>query len=97
MSNEQDTYSALTSPEKKGPCGCSGAEAASSQDELITELDAALRELGNDDGGDSLGLDEAGLGEDLLFSEIDQRPPVTLDDVIALAEQYPGLKITFSF
>lgn len=93
---------ALENP-AKSPCGCGGASAepAAAGGGLEADLDAALRELG--DGGGELGevsFDDASLlfeADDLLFGDFEAESNVGLDDLVFLAERYPGLKITISF
>ena len=79
----------------KSPCGCGGTDAVAASD-LGADLDAALQALGGEGGGDlALDFEES---DDLLFSDFEgQESNVNLDDLVFLAERYPGLKITISF
>lgn len=109
---EQELLSALqsleSSPEK--PCGChdkaiSGASDAfslesSATGDLAAQLDAALGQISSGEGfdlefGDTFSLDED--LEFLEFAELEEGPQLDLSDIIAAAERYPGLKISFSF
>ena len=47
-----------------------------------------------------LGSDAFSLDEDLAFLDfagLEEETPLDVNDIIAAAERYPGLKITFSF
>jgi hypothetical protein len=90
------------------PCGChdktggspgdlfssSGAESASAG--LIAELDAAL--AGALSGAEGAGgPDLLAIEEQLELAANGGESQITLEDILAFAERYPGLKITFSF
>jgi hypothetical protein len=106
MSSDQEIYESLTAATtdetgsaKKSPCGCGEAMSVNTvSGDLAAELEAALDALGSESGGgDLLRIDDSALDEDLLFSDLEQEPSITLQDIVSLAEQYPGLKITISF
>lgn len=89
------SLAALAASDK--PCGCHDKQAAASDDspfaefmgadDIASELELALGAL----GGSELSSDEA-----LEFAMASATPSVGLEDLVALAQQYPGLKITFS-
>lgn len=104
MSSDQEIYNALTGsgaapvPAKKSPCGCGGSNVSLGEGGggLAAELESALNDLGGGSGGDLFGVDDSLLDSELLFGDL-QQPSLSLQDFVALAEQYPGLKITISF
>lgn len=104
-----DFLESISSASPADPCGCgqpSGTAGESERQmggsalspaEVTGEVDAALAAL-------SSGLDEGAaltellnLDVDLEFAELSAGAEITLEDVIRLAERYPGLKVTFSF
>ncbi|HEU4435634.1 MAG TPA: hypothetical protein VFR51_19775 [Pyrinomonadaceae bacterium] len=106
MENAKELASALANLEaatKKG-CGCGGPDAAvednpfaSVGDPFSAELASALDALGAEDRefrSDRLSAAELASRE---FSEIDMGAASGLDEILSIAERYPGLKITFSF
>lgn len=98
---DQEIYEALTGSRdlpKKGPCGCEGNSSVSSSQrgDLAAELESALDALASE-GDDPAALDLTTLEGDELFADLGQDTPITLQDLVSLAEQYPGLKITISF
>jgi hypothetical protein len=103
MASDQEIYDTLSGPEsapaKKSPCGCNEPDMSASAGSvgLAGELESALDALGSVSGGDGLDLDVSSIDEDLLFADAGQEPSITLQDLVSLAEQYPGLKITISF
>ncbi len=102
---ELDLLNALEGAEsaaadKSGDCGCgdkssaADAELFGSEDtfggaDLGGQLDAALAEVELSAG--ALTVEEA-----LEFAALGDASGVSLADIAALAERYPGLKITFS-
>lgn len=104
MENAKELASALADLEaasKKG-CGCGGPDAAvddnpfsSVADPFAAELASALNAL----GASEFGSDVSSLAEHAFreFSEIDMGGASGLDEIVSIAERYPGLKITFSF
>jgi hypothetical protein len=89
-----------TAVDKSGDCGCGGksfaadAELFGSADtfgdaDLGTQLDSALAEV-------ELSAGPLTLEEELEFSALSDSSGVSIADIAALAEKYPGLKITFS-
>jgi hypothetical protein len=88
-------------------CGCGGKRAGALEVPAgapdLQELDALLAEASTASTGSELGaLDLAALdgllatAEDLEL-EAAAAPAPELDDLVKLAERYPGLKITLSF
>lgn len=87
------------------PCGCHDKVALSddfmspaASSDLAGELDRALS--GIQSGESDFELDSLAGADDLAFLEfasLSDESSLGLDDVIAAAERYPGLKITFSF
>ena len=108
---EQDLLSALQTLEstKEKGCGCQekaltgdsdifGSE-ASPMGNLGAQLEAALDQVSSGEVFD-LGSDAFSLDEDLAFLDfagLEEETPLDVNDIIAAAERYPGLKITFSF
>jgi hypothetical protein len=92
------------------PCNCQQAQAldtalgdiAGGMPD-ITELEAALGGISANGEGDGLSFDIAALeetldaGEALDFESFAGASVPTLEALIALAEQHPGLKISISF
>lgn len=101
MSSDQEIYDALSGggAAKKSPCGCGESSTSTSEGGggLAAELGGALDALGSETGDELFGVDDVSLENDLLFAGLEQEPSVTLQDLVSLAEQYPGLKITISF
>ena len=96
-------------PQKK-PCKChehetalSGAELAAGAMPTIDDVETALAELGAAAAPESLELELAALDaalddvESFELDSISSGPGVGMEELLALAERYPGLKITFSF
>jgi hypothetical protein len=102
---ELDLLSALEAAEsmavdKSGDCGCGGqsnaadAELFGSGDtlggvDLGSQLDSALAEV-------ELSAGALTIEEELEFAAFGDASGVSIADIAALAEKYPGLKITFS-
>lgn len=89
-----------TAVDKSGDCGCGGnsiaadAEIFGSEDtfggaDLGSQLDSALAEV-------ELSTGALTLEEELEFAALSDASGVSIADIAALAEKYPGLKITFS-
>lgn len=81
--------------EKTGDCGCGGKKHGSpaatvAGDALAAELEAALDALEAED------TFAEGPGDD-PFSDLAIAPGPGIDDLVALAERHPGLKIRISF
>ena len=94
MASDQEIYEMLTgAATSAGPCGGCGDAAAGGN--LAAELESALDALGGSAAGGE--IDTSAIDEGLLFGDAGAQSTVTLEDLIALAEQYPGLKITLSF
>jgi hypothetical protein len=94
---EQELNTNLAALDK--PCGCSetsenpfAAESFSASDDLASELETALGNLGDDAGfGQQLSAEEA-----MEFASVANTSSITLEDIVSFVEQNPGLKITFS-
>lgn len=101
---ELDLESALEAVESttldKGDCGCGGTSTAdadlfgsadtfSDATDLGGQLDSALAEV--EMSGEALTLEE-----ELEFAAGADVSGVTISDIAALVEKYPGLKVTFS-
>ena len=103
----------MPDPQRHDDCGCGGSavNAAAGQDlgenlPSLTELDTALDALdmlrGDQEGGAN-ELELALLGREL--DDLEASGPdaafgeraVTLEDLVALADRFPGLKVTLSF
>lgn len=93
-----------------GGCGESASfgaaeSAGGTTDELpsLEDLESALAQVPAENGGDELALELAlaeqdlGAVEDLELDLGDDSNLPTLRCILAVAERYPGLKITFSF
>jgi len=89
-----------TAAEKSGDCGCGGkssfAEAdpfeageSFATDDLSGQLDSALAEV-------EMSADALTLDEELQFAALGDVSGVSISDIAALVEKYPGLKVTFS-
>ena len=89
-----------TAVDKSGDCGCGGkssaadAELFGSEDtfgeaDLGAQLDSALAEV-------ELSAAPLTVEEELEFAAFSDASGVSIADIAALAEKYPGLKITFS-
>jgi hypothetical protein len=91
------------------PCGCGGsgapgAAAGASDAELRASLDAALASL---EGAGNLGFDSGEMEIAALDAALDQAEMLDpfaeagagggLEEMVALLERYPGLKVTLSF
>ena len=113
MEPEKELASALADLEaatKKGGCGCGGTDAVADDnpfssvgrrgDSFSAELSSALSALDAEDRvasestSDMSPLAERAFRE---FSDIDMGGASGLDEIVSIAERYPGLKITFSF
>ena len=112
MEYEKELASALADLEAatKKDCGCGGSKAALDNnpftpvgkkgDRLSAELASALDALGSAERAASeLPYDLSPLAERAFreFSEIEMGGASGLDDIVSIAERYPGIKITFSF
>ena len=110
---EQELLSALqaldNAPGEK-PCGCqetSGAAGSewdvfssdelSSSTDLVAELDSALSLIGSESGSEFTSLESLSVEEDLEFASLEEGTKLSLEDILQIAERYPGLKITFSY
>lgn len=100
----QDPFDELN-PGAKGDCGCGGRTASSAAGALPppAELESVLEQYVSSASAPDAGLDLA-LADELLFADADLALPdvgdaqqLGLQDLIALAEQNPGLKISLSF
>jgi len=93
---EQELQASLAALDEK-PCGCHETsenpfgEEFSASDDLTTELEFALSGLGGEGETEALTTEEA-----LEFASVAGASANTLDDVISILGQNPGLKITFS-
>jgi hypothetical protein len=89
------------------PCGCggsgaSGAAGGAADADLLTSLDAALASL---EGAGGLGFESGELEIAALDAALDQAEMLDpfaeagggLEEMVALLERYPGLKVTLSF
>jgi len=79
----------------KEDCGCkemSTDPMMGFEDDPVGALNSALDALEQAPGSEDLFG-----GEGALFEDLDTGKQPTLEDVLALAERYPGLRITFSF
>ena len=112
MEYEKELANALADLEAatKKDCGCGGTNAAMGDDPFVSvgkqadpfsaELASALNALGAQERAarefrsDKLSAAELAARE---FSEIDAGGALGLDEIVSIAERYPGLKITFSF
>lgn len=94
----------------KKPCHCHDNAAGDLAPEslagpmpTVDDVEAALAELGGSAAPESLELEFAALDDalssiDAFAVERDSSPPaVGIEDLLALAERYPGLKVTLSF
>jgi hypothetical protein len=102
---ELDLLDALQAAEstdstKSGDCGCGGKSHAVEADlfgeedtfggaDLGGQLDSALSEV-------ELSASALTIEEELEFAALGDASGLTISDIAALAERYPGLKITFS-
>ena len=89
----QELETALDAASVKEDCGCKDMSAdpmLGSEGDPLGALNSALDALEGAPG--SLDL----FGEEGLFEDLTGKQP-TLEDVLALAERYPGLRITFSY
>lgn len=110
---EQELLSALQTLDNvsEKPCGCqeetgtlnndpfAGGQLLGSAD-LAAELDSALNQVFAEGTSDTEFLESFSVRDELAFLEfaaVDEGLPLNLNDIIAAAERYPGLKITFSF
>ena len=108
---KQELSSALAELERteEKRCGCQENKTASQDnpfslgrkedvDPLSLELDSALKALVAE-GRRPSPVDSASAAERafLEFSEVETSLPIALEEIISVAERYPGLKITFSF
>lgn len=91
---------------KASPCGCKEGAAAHADifaettshsiERLGADLDAALAAFAGSEENLSLAQDLSA-EEELDFADLETQSGVTLQDILALVERNPGLKITFSF
>ena len=107
---KQELSSALAELERTEDkrCGCQENKTASQADPfslgrkdvdpLSLELDSALKALVAE-GRRPSPVDSSSAAERafLEFSEVETSLPIALEEIISVAERYPGLKITFSF
>ena len=91
---------ASTTAGKSGDCGCGGTTSAEADlfesagnfgdaSDLGGQLDSALAEV-------ELSADALTLDEELQFAALGDVSGVSISDIAALVEKYPGLKVTFS-
>jgi hypothetical protein len=111
LEHEQELLSALANLEGSGekPCGCHQNETVLAADpfapdpsapgQLSAELELALKELARERTSTGTTSDMSSEAEQAFqeFMEVDVGLPISIDEIIAMAERYPGLKITFSF
>ena len=75
-----------------------GGAALPTEEELTAALDAVESEAGDAFALELEGADQLlDAEEELAFSGVEQTDTPTLHAMLAMAERYPGLKITFSF
>lgn len=92
------------------PCGCheKAASAESATDmfgfgqsgegaDLGAQLDAALGAALSGAENDLAAFDTLSLDEEMAFAQVSEGANLSLEDILALTEKYPGLKITFSY
>jgi len=94
------------------PCGCQekagaasasdifGFEQASTSGDLAADLESALNQVSSGMDSDIELLGDLSVEEELAFLEfaaLEEGPTLELNDIVAAAERYPGLKISFSF
>ena len=102
----------LESASAEKPCGCQekagfesasdifGFDQASGSGDLAADLESALNQVSSGVGSDIELLGDLSVEEELAFLEfaaLEEGPTLELNDIIAAAERYPGLKISFSF
>ncbi|MCP4268036.1 MAG: hypothetical protein GY777_21110 [Candidatus Brocadiaceae bacterium] len=80
---EAELDAALEEVSAEEEFGLTALEALSDPESLAVELDAALEEVSAE--------------EEFEFAELEDAEKNSLDDIIAIAANRPGLKITFSF
>lgn len=89
------------------PCGCHD-KAASGEladpfgqtgdaSDLVAQLDSALGAALSGAQTDFAGLDTLSFDEEMAFAQMSEGTNLRLEDILALTEKYPGLKITFSY
>lgn len=100
---DQELFDALQSvaaPAAKQDCGCqqgaAGGEMLADFDDPGSALNAALDALPGSASADFDALNALSESS-LAFSDLEQGLNVKLEDILAIAEKYPGLKITFSY
>jgi hypothetical protein len=88
------------------PCGCHDKAAASlaegfdelsDSSDLAAQLDSALGAALSGAESEFASLDTLSLDEELAFAQMSEGTNLSLEDILALTEKYPGLKITFSY
>jgi hypothetical protein len=89
------------------PCGCHENQAATSEEatfdqltdssDLVAQLDSALGAALSGAESEFASLDTLSLDEELAFAQMSEGTNLSLEDILALTEKYPGLKITFSY
>jgi hypothetical protein len=110
---ETNLLNALQSVESSSgekPCGCHdkaalGGEATDifgsgqmgEASDLEAQLDAALGAALSGAEHDFAALDSLSFEEEMAFAQINEGTNLSLEDILALTEKYPGLKITFSY
>ena len=97
LEQELNASLAALGGESDKPCGCHDKTAASMDDNPVADLSGA------DDPGAELELALGAFGDEGAFddSALDfavptDAPNIGLEEIVALTQQYPGLKITFS-
>ena len=92
------------------PCGCHENKAASNDSsdifgfdqmtessDLEAQIDSALSTIFSGAESEFASLDALSIDEELAFAQMSEGAGLTLEDILAVTEKYPGLKITFSY
>ncbi len=105
----QNALAALAQEAEKKPCGCNdtaaagdaldifGAEESPAPAGLAAQLDMALNSVRTEDWDPFAASGELTVEAALEFAEVEAGPQLSLNELLALVEKYPGLKITFSY
>jgi hypothetical protein len=107
---EQNLLNALEAVEQDKPCHCNeqsgtgsgnfdvfGSDLEGESSNLEGRLDAALSGLLSDSESPFASLENLSVEDELAFAELEEPSRLSLEDVLAVTEKYPGLKITFSY